>query len=298
MRPRSTHFFSCGTRCAAVLWLPDSPSAAAAWPGIVLCHGFTGIKEWLLPPFAEAFCAAGFAVLTFDYRCFGESDGARGRLVPQDQVEDIRNAITFLGVQPGVDPARMGLWGTSFGCANVIQTAGIDARPRCVVGQVGFGSLPRIMREKAGPEQAEAMRQMLAADAAQRVQTGVSMQIDPGMMMNDEQSVAAFAAGVQAFPGLATQLPLEAVERIMEYEPERVVWQIAPRPLLLIGARYDAAAPVSEMEHLYRAAGQPKRLEILDITHYEICDLPHRATAIALAIEWFRTYLGPVTTQG
>jgi len=277
-----------------VLWLPDGFSAAAPRPGIVMCHGFTGIKEWLLPPFAEAFCAAGFAVVTFDYRGFGESDGARGRLVPQEQVEDIRNAITFLGVQGGVNPDRLGLWGTSFGCANVIQTAGIDPRPRCVVGQVGFGSLPRIMREKAGPEQVEAMRQMLAADAAQRVQTGVSTPIDPGMVLNDEQSVVAFAAGLEAFPGLATQLPLEAVERFMEYEPERVVKRIAPRPLLLIGARYDAAAPISEMQHLYRAAGQPKRLEVLDITHYEIYDLPHRATAVALATEWFRTYLGPV----
>lgn len=291
MKPRPTHFFSCGTKCAAVLWSPDGARAEAPRPGIVICHGFTGIKEWLLPPFAEAFCAAGFAVLTFDYRGFGESDGARGRLVPQEQVEDIRNAITFLGVQSGVDPQRIGLWGTSFGCANVIQAAGIDPRPQCVVGQVGFGSLPRVMREKADPEQMEHLRQMLAADAAQRVQTGVSTLIDPGMVLNDEQSVVAFGAGLKALPQFATQLPLEALDRIMEYEPERVVTQIAPRALLLIGARHDTAAPVSELRHLYAAAGQPKRLEILDIGHYEIYDLPHRTTAINLALEWFRTYL-------
>lgn len=291
---RATQFFSCGTRCAAVLWLPEGASATAPRPGIVMCHGFTGIKEWLLPPFAEAFCTAGFAVLTFDYRGFGASDGARGRLVPQEQVEDIRNAITFLAIQPGVDAGRIGLWGTSFGCANVVQAAGIDARPKCVVGQVGFGSSPRIMRAKADPEQREQLRQMLAADAAQRVQTGISTMIDPGMVLNDEQSVVAFGAGVRAFPQLATQLPLEAIERIMEYEPEDVVGRIAPRPLLLIGAQHDTAAPISELHHLYAAAGQPKRLEILDIGHYEIYDPPHRTTAINLALDWFRTYLGPV----
>jgi len=173
----------------------------------------------------------------------------------------------------------------------VIQAAGIDPRPQCVVGQVGFGSLPRVMREKADPEQMEHLRQMLAADAAQRVQTGVSTLIDPGMVLNDEQSVVAFGAGLKALPQLATQLPLEALDRIMEYEPERVVTQIAPRALLLIGARHDTAAPVSELRHLYAAARQPKRLEILDIGHYEIYDLPHRTTAINLALEWFRTYL-------
>jgi uncharacterized protein len=291
------YFFSWGTKCAAVLWLPERVSAEAPGPGVVMCHGFTGIKEWLLPPFAEAFRAAGFTILTFDYRGFGQSDGPRGRLVPQEQVEDIRNAITFLSLQPGVDPQRIGLWGTSFGCANAIQAAGIDPRPRCVVGQVGFGSLPRIVRSRVTAEQAEAMRQMLAADAAQRVQTGVSMAIDPGMVLNDAQSVVAFAEGLRAFPQLATTLPIEAVERVLEYEPERVVGWIAPRPLLLIGAERDAAAPISEMRHLYAAAGEPKRLEVLDTTHYAIYDLPHRATAIALAIEWFRAYLGPVAAR-
>lgn len=290
-------FFSWGTKCAAVLWRAQGVSADAPGPGVVMCHGFTGIKEWLLPPFAEAFRAAGFTTLTFDYRGFGQSDGARGRLVPQEQVEDIRSAITFLSLQPGVDPQRIGLWGTSFGCANAIQAAGIDPRPQCVVAQVGFGSLPRIVGSRVDAEQADAMRQMLAADAAQRVQTGVSMAIDPGMILNDEQSAAAFAEGLRAFPQLATTLPIEAVERILEYEPERVVGRIAPRALLLIGAEHDAAAPVSEMRHLYAAAGEPKRLEVLDTTHYAVYEPPHRSTVIALAIEWFRTYLGPVATR-
>ncbi|MBI4516643.1 MAG: alpha/beta fold hydrolase [Deltaproteobacteria bacterium] len=287
------HFFSCGSKCAALVWRPDAGGSERPRPGVVMCHGFTGIKEWLLPPFAEAFCAAGFVVLTFDYRGFGQSEGARGRLVPLEQVEDIRNAVTFLGAQPGVDAERIGLWGTSFGCANVVQAAGIDPRPWCVVGQVGFGSIPRRMRLSSTPEQRELLRVMLAQDAVQRVSTGVSQLIDPGTILNDEQSVAAFAQGLAALPQLATQLPLEAVERIMEYEPEQVVHRVAPRPLLLIGARYDTAVPISELECLYRAAAELKCLEILDIGHYEIYDLPHRTTAINLALDWFRRFLTP-----
>lgn len=54
-----------------------------------------------------------------------------------------------------------------------------------------------------------------------------------------------------------------------------------------------APARIGAIQRLYRAAGQPKRLEILAIAHYEIDDLPHHATAVILAIEWFRTLLGP-----
>lgn len=291
MDPRPAHFYSCGAKCAAVLWMPDGAGADDPRPGIVMCHGFTGIKEWLLPPFAEAFRDAGFAVLTFDYRGFGESAGPRGRLVPQEQVEDIRNAITFLASEEAVDADRIGLWGTSFGCANAVQAAGVDPRPRCVVGQVGFGSVPRMMA--ANPEQLEALQGMLAQDAVQRVRTGASMMIDPLMVLNDDQSVRAFTAGVEALPALKTELPLEALERIAEYEPERVVGRIAPRGLLLIGAAQDTAAPVSELRHLYAAAGEPKRLEIMDVEHYAIYELPHRTRAIAWAVEWFRAYLAP-----
>lgn len=289
MEPEPTQFFSCGTRCAAVLWLP---AGAGPHPGIVMCHGFTGIKEWLLPPFAEAFRDAGFAALTFDYRGFGESDGARGRLVPAEQVEDIRNAITFLGAHDAVDAERIGLWGTSFGCANAVQAAGLDPRPRCVVGQVGFGSIPRILAQRPA-EETQMLRDMLAQDAVRRVTTGESLAVEPLSILSDAQSLAAFAAGREAFPTLEIQLPLEAIERIAEYEPERVVDRLAPRGLLLIGAERDTAAPVSELRHLYAAAREPKRLEIFDIEHYEIYDSPHRETAVALALEWFRAFLTP-----
>ncbi|MEV9348726.1 hypothetical protein AB0175_27125, partial [Klebsiella pneumoniae] len=45
-----------------------SPSGSTKSPVIILCHGFCGIREILLPDFAEAFTRAGFSTITFDYR--------------------------------------------------------------------------------------------------------------------------------------------------------------------------------------------------------------------------------------
>lgn len=59
------------------------PEGNIKHPLIILCHGFCGIRNVLLPCFANAFTEAGFATITFDYRGFGESDGERGRLRPK-----------------------------------------------------------------------------------------------------------------------------------------------------------------------------------------------------------------------
>jgi len=288
--PEPTEFFSSGTRCAAVLW-PTSGAGAPA-PGVVLCHGFRGIKEWFLPELARDFQARGITALTFDYRGFGESEGQRGRLVPAEQVEDIRNAVTLLGAQDGVDPRRLALYGTSFGGANVVQAAALDRRVGAVVCQVGIGDVRR-----AWPAAYARLRDRLERDRVERVLTGRSETIDPADILDNDQSRAAFAAAERRFPQLRQRFPLEAVERIFEFRPEAVVADIAPRAALFIGATADHAVPVQETARLHAAAREPKRLEVFDITHYDIYASPHRERAVALACDWFAEHLPAGTVE-
>ena len=149
---RKENFYSDGNKIAATLFIPDDLNESEKRPGIVLCHGFTCIKELILPDYASRFARAGFVSLIFDYRGFGESEGKRGNLIPHEQVTDIRNAISFLQLQKEVDSQRMALWGTSFGAANAIYTAGIDKRIKVIVSQVGFGDVERILKKIGKPE--------------------------------------------------------------------------------------------------------------------------------------------------
>ncbi|MGY2947425.1 alpha-beta hydrolase superfamily lysophospholipase [Ewingella americana] len=55
-----------------------APQTGENLPAILLCHGFCGIQEILLPAFVKAFVDAGFAAVTFDYRGFGASGGEKG----------------------------------------------------------------------------------------------------------------------------------------------------------------------------------------------------------------------------
>ena len=165
-------FFSEGSRLIGNLFLPAGMQPGEQRPGIVLCHGFTGVRQLMLPDYARRFAEAGFIALIFDYRGFGESEGPKWRLLPLEQVDDIRNALTWLATQPEVDTQRMGLWGTSFGGAHVPYVAGVDTRVKAAVAQVGFDTGERfLLSMRSESERAELQRQ-LEEDRRLRVMRG------------------------------------------------------------------------------------------------------------------------------
>ncbi len=157
IRVRAVDLWSEGTRLAGDLYLPPAFDAAESRPAIVLCHGWGGMKEHL-PRHGRAFAQAGYVTLAFDYRGWGESDGkliprepvpaqriqthlqvqvVREVVDPFDELWDVRHAIDFISGEPGVNPARIGLWGSSFGGGLVVWMAAHDDRVGCVVSQVG-----------------------------------------------------------------------------------------------------------------------------------------------------------------
>ncbi len=289
------NYYSEGDRISAVLYLPGNASAQDPVPGVVLCHGFTGIKELILPDYARGFARAGIAALAFDYRGFGESHGTRGRLVARRQIEDIHNSVTFLETLSEVDPRRVGLWGTSYGAANAIVAAAADLRVRCVAAQVGFADGGRRMRERPDEETAP-MRALIEQERRRRVLTGSSTMVDPLQILNDTDSVAFFTVARQEFPALAEPISMEFLESTFDHRPIAVVDALAGRPLLLVAAEHDTVTPSAEFEALYAAAAEPRRLVVIPgIRHYQIYSGEPLRRSIAEAAGWFARYLSPVT---
>ena len=62
-----------GTTLRGWLYVPDGATGPA--PTIVMCHGYSAVKELFLDAFAEVFCDAGFCALVYDNRNLGASDG-------------------------------------------------------------------------------------------------------------------------------------------------------------------------------------------------------------------------------
>jgi len=89
-----------------------------------MAHGIGAVRQVRLPAYAERFQQAGFGVLCFDYRGWGESEG-NPRFVANiaAQHRDIHAAADFAKTLPGADPRRIALWGTSFGGGHVLAVA-------------------------------------------------------------------------------------------------------------------------------------------------------------------------------
>lgn len=118
---RDIGFESGGERIAGWFYPGAGPEPR---PCVVIGHGFAGVKEARLDAFAERFASAGLACLVFDYRHFGGSGGEPRQLVDvRRQRQDWAATIAEAKRTPGVDPARIALWGTSFGGGHVLELA-------------------------------------------------------------------------------------------------------------------------------------------------------------------------------
>jgi uncharacterized protein len=78
---RPLPYFSSGLRLDADLHLPDDGVVEAPYPVVIACSGYQGQKIIHPERFARALNPLGYAVLAFDHRGFGRSEGERGRLV-------------------------------------------------------------------------------------------------------------------------------------------------------------------------------------------------------------------------
>jgi hypothetical protein len=216
----------------------------------------------VLPGFAKAFAAEGYAALAFDYRGFGESEGKKWRLIARERVEDIVAATTFAGLQPEIDPSRIALFGISYGAANAISAAAIDSRPRAVIAQGGFGDGDRWLRVGRPLWEYWQFRKRIEADRARRVVTGESEYVDAFDIIRPTPAEEAYRTG-SATKALSVELPLETADDLLTYKPELEVHRISPRPLFVIGAELDYIVDVQESYRLYEKALEPKRLHIL-----------------------------------
>jgi fermentation-respiration switch protein FrsA (DUF1100 family) len=87
----------------------------------------------------RAFAAAGYAVLVFDYRHFGDSSGEPRQLLDlRTQYTDWDAAISFAREHDQVDPDGIVLWGTSFAGGHVIDAAARTPGIAAVIAQAPF----------------------------------------------------------------------------------------------------------------------------------------------------------------
>jgi dienelactone hydrolase len=241
-------FTSSGQRCAAWLYLPADVSGPV--PCVVMAHGLTGTVDFGLDRYAQRFATAGLAVLLFDYRQFGASDGRpRQEVNVRRQVADLRAAVRFARSLPQVDADRVALWGTSLGAGHVVTVAGTDPRIAAVVAQVPFLGIDA-RASTARPRRVTrrlfvaAVRDVVGAFLG-RQPVLVPVVAEPGSVavFTGARDYAAVSALAAAAPRWRNELAARSLWSLIAYRPARQARRIA-MPLLMCVVDGDTAASV------------------------------------------------------
>ncbi len=299
---RDITFMSKGLRCAGWYYVPDGLVAGATAPAVVLAHGFGGIKEMILDNYASAFARAGFVALAFDYRYTGGSEGEpRDQQLPWDNQEDIRNAISWMCLQPEVDAERIAIWGTSYSGAHVIKVAAFDQRVKAVICQANgtLGSLDAFTA-LIGREGMEGYKAMLLADRVRRYETGEPATYMPFVAPPGQPCAVQMEGAYEFFTNLQTTVcPMwnnrtttETLEKMMEDDLSIARTLISPTPILVVLCEKDEMVPVDLAMRFIDGMGDPKEVVPIPCTHLEIYYTePFLSQATAAEVSFLQKYL-------
>ena len=292
MSERSDVRFRSGeAECAAWLYLPDG---AGPHPAVVLGHGLGAVKEMRLDVYAERFADAGYACLVFDYRHFGASGGEPRQLLSVSrQLADWRAAIAYARSRPEVDPARVALWGSSFGGGHVIATAA-EVPVAAAVAQCpftdGVASTLAIPPTTAVKVVARAVRDVVARLRG-RPPVPVGLAGDPGAtaLMTAPDVVPGFLGLVPEGMVFRNEVAARVAFDILRYRPGSRAARVSC-PLHVTVCDADSVAPArTTLRHLRRAP----RAEVLrrPVGHFDIYQGEELERVVGAQLEFLRRHV-------
>jgi dipeptidyl aminopeptidase/acylaminoacyl peptidase len=290
-------FFSDGLKIAAHLYTPaDWQPGDPPRPGIVVLHGYSGMKDVYGMDVPRRLWEEGYFVLAPDHRGFGDSEGARGRHRPLEQAQDVYDAFTFLETIDGADRDRLGLYGTSWGGASAIWCSAFDKRIKVVVNSVGVSDGERWLQRARRPAEWQQFQHEVAEAARTRVVTGEPTLVPLlDLMLTDPHTKGVIQDHHQKHTHYVPDYDLESAEACMRFSPESVAHLISPRPVLVIYAEDDCTVPPEEQFGCFAALGEPKKLVMLPgAQHYEsyfFCNEETHQIGMSEAVAWFAGYL-------
>jgi pimeloyl-ACP methyl ester carboxylesterase len=212
---------SDGLNLAARIHWPQREDPA---PALILCHGFGSCKE-NHAAFAAGAAGRGWAVLSFDFRGHGASDGC----VDSRTINDVGAALAWLQRHPGVDRARIAVRGSSMGGYFAIHAARQwPEGAACVaVSTPDEAALSDLLRAAKNPSTFYGQWRLHGSDFPRVMNCDLSCWLD----------------GANCYSAVAG---------------------IAPRPVLLIACTGDEVVPPEISARLYAAAGEPKTFWLLE----------------------------------
>ena len=279
-------FPSAGLELSGVVHIPSGMRPGERRAAFLVLHGFGSNKTSsnTMQP-TKVLSELGYVVLRFDMRGCGDSEGEFGRVICLEQVEDTSSALTFLAKHPAVDPARIGVIGSSFGGAVAVYTGGVDERVAAAISNGGWGDGERKFRgQHKSPEEWARFTNMLKEGREHRARTGKSLMVPrydivpiPPHLRNNLASNS-----IHSFPA-------ETAQSMFDFRADDVIGKAAPRPVLLLHSSVDSVTPTEQSIEMFKRAGQPCDLHLFAETdHFMFAETNTRVRSVIY--DWLDKY--------
>ncbi|KAJ5483705.1 hypothetical protein N7530_002951 [Penicillium desertorum] len=247
-------------------------------PCVIMTHGLGGVRHLWLPAFADRFHDAGYNVLLYDNRNWGDSDGLpRQESNPPLQQADYYDAFNFASTFSNVDASRIVYWGTSFSGGNVLHAAAVDKRIKAAIVQCPAVSgetrslafrdrIPTLLNNRTYTAGTQPERIPLIADGMEAAQIGAPDVMFPGVHAYTHVR-ESYDCGAVWENSITTQTQVN----MLLFEGQAMIHRISPTPLLMVIPGNDVLVTTSSQLAAYGKAREPKQMLYLDgAGHFDI----------------------------
>jgi uncharacterized protein len=289
--PDTITFTSDGLKLSGVVHVPDDLSPGERRAAMVTMHGFgankNGGPEWACRQFAQW----GYVALRFDFRGCGDSEGLRGRVIPNEEVADAQSAVRYLATRPDVAPAAIALCGSSLGGGVAVAAAALDPRVAAIIVENGVANGERMIRSMHSAQSWSKFRALLdeaVQDPAAAANKTVH-RFDIFEMAKELQVNLASNASLMEFTA-------DTALAFFMFRPEEFAERVSPRPLLVLHSARDSVTKYEEAFSLVRHAGPPVELHLFDGTDHFMFVNPDPRVAATLR-GWLDRYFPARLTE-
>jgi pimeloyl-ACP methyl ester carboxylesterase len=267
-KENGTQAMDDGVAIAITRYTPDGTTPAGGWPGVLVLHGLAGTRG-TVEAISSAFATAGYAVLAYDARGHGASEGEITLAGPRE-VADLRALRASFAARPDVHDTKIGAWGISYGGGQIWNALGAG---------VPFAAV----------EVLESWTNLYDALWPQSLaRSGI---------------VAGFAAGIAARSPLVSGIRDNAVQstNVAELKQIAAARSVLPRngglgsiktPVYLFQGRIDFAFDLTQATQAFASLGGPKKLYAGTFGHTpSTFPGPDGAYVLSQGIAWFDRFL-------
>jgi hypothetical protein len=286
MSEAKVSFDSQGRKLAGTVRVPDGVKPGERRPAFIVMHGFgsNSSSTNVLEP-CKMFESLGYVTMRFDMPGCGESEGPRGNLICLEQVQAASDALSLLAKNPQVEPARIGMIGSSFGAAIAVYVCGVDKRVAVAISSGGWGDGERKFRgQHKSPEAWKKFTDMLAEGKRHREKTGQSLMVPRYDIVPIPQHLRGHLA-----QNSIHEFTAETAQSMYDFRADDVIAQAAPRPILLLHSSVDSVTPTEQSIEMFKRAGQPCDLHLFAETdHFMFAESNTRVRTVIY--DWLGKY--------